>query len=214
LSWRFQKAICGSGAFGDIATHVVDMLRFLLGEFTEVNARFATYVKERPVQTSAVDSLGNVKGGDNVPREAVDVDDQCLLVLKGANGSFGTIEATRNAWGRNNFITFEIHGTKGSLYFNYERRDELQVCFADDPGDRRGFRTVYTGPAHPYGEYLWPIPALGIGYTETKIVEVHKFIEAIANGKQVSPNFEDGYKIERIGDAAFRSAQSGSWETV
>jgi len=214
LSWRFQKEICGSGAFGDIGTHTVDMLRFLLGEFTEVNARFATYVKERPVQTGLVDNLGTVKGGSNAPRKKVEVDDQCCLVLKTASGAFGTIEATRNAWGPNNYITFEIHGRLGSLYFNYERRDELQVCFASDPGDRRGFRTVYTGPAHPYGANLWPIPALGIGYTETKIVEMYKFIDAIVNNKQVSPNFADGYQIELLGEAAFKSAQSGTWEKV
>lgn len=214
LSWRFQKKICGSGAFGDIATHVVDMLRFLIGDFTEVNARLATYIKERPIQTGSVDKLGTVKGGVDVPKEAVDVDDHAFLALKSASGAFGTIEATRNAWGRNNYITFEIHGRLGSLFFNYERRDELQVCFASDPGDRRGFRTVYTGPAHPFGEHLWPIPALGIGYTETKIVEMYKFIDAIVSGKQVSPNFEDGYQIELLGEAAFKSAQSGNWEKV
>ncbi|MDR0567866.1 MAG: Gfo/Idh/MocA family oxidoreductase [Spirochaetaceae bacterium] len=214
LSWRFQKKICGSGAFGDIATHVVDMLRFLIGDFTAVNARLATYIAERPIQTGGVDKLGTVKGGANVPKEKVDVDDHAFLALKTKNGAFGTIEATRNAWGRNNYITFEIHGRTGSLYFNYERRDELQVCFASDPGDRRGFRTVYTGPAHPFGEHLWPIPALGIGYTETKIVEMYKFIDAVANKKQVSPNFEDGYQIELIGEAAFKSARSGNWENV
>ncbi|MDR3341938.1 MAG: Gfo/Idh/MocA family oxidoreductase [Treponema sp.] len=213
LSWRFQKAICGSGAFGDIATHVVDMLRFLLGDFAEINARMATYIKERPVQSGSIDKLGTVKGGDG-PRGKVEVDDQCCLCVKTASGAFGTIEATRNAWGRNNYITFEIHGTQGSLYFNYERRDELQVCFASDPGDRRGFRTVYTGPAHPYGEALWPIPALGIGYTETKIVELHKFFDAVVNKKPVSPDFEDGYNIELIGEAAFKSAESGRWEKV
>ncbi|MDR2738823.1 MAG: Gfo/Idh/MocA family oxidoreductase [Treponema sp.] len=214
LSWRFQKDICGSGAFGDIATHVVDMLRFLIGDFSEINARMVTYIKERPIQTGTADSLGNVKGSAGVPKKKVDVDDQCCLAVKCANGAFGTIEATRNAWGRNNYITFEIHGTKGSLYFNYERRDELQVCFADDPGDRRGFRTVYTGPAHPYGEALWPIPALGIGYTETKIVEMYEFIKAVTEGKDVSPSFEDGYNIELIGEAAFKSAASGQWEKV
>ena len=214
LSWRFQKKVCGSGAFGDIATHVVDMLRFLIGDFDEVNARFATYVKERPIQTGSVDKLGTVKSGGNVPKDKVDVDDQAFLAVKCKNGAFGTIEATRNAWGRNNYITFEIHGRLGSVYFNYERRDELQVCFASDPGDRRGFRTVYTGPAHPFGEHLWPIPALGIGYTETKIVEMFKFVDAIVQGKQVSPSFEDGYQIELIGEAAFKSADSGTWIKV
>jgi predicted dehydrogenase len=214
LSWRFQKEICGSGAFGDIATHVVDMLRYLIGDFSEINARMATYIKERPVQSGSVDNLGTVKGGSGGPKKKVEVDDQCCLAVKTKSGAFGTIEATRNAWGRNNYITFEIHGTQGSLYFNYERRDELQVCFANDPGDRRGFRTVYTGPAHPYGANLWPIPALGIGYTETKIVELSKFIDAVVNKKQVSPNFEDGYNIELIGEAAFKSASTGQWEKV
>lgn len=214
LSWRFQKAVCGSGAFGDIATHVVDMLRFLVGDFDEVNARMATYINERPVQTGSVDKLGTVKDAGDSPKAKVDVDDQCCFMIKCANGAFGTVEATRNAWGRNNYITFEIHGTKGSIYFNYERRDELQVCFADDPCDRRGFRTIYTGPAHPYGEGLWPIPALGIGYTETKIVEMYRFMKAIAENEPVSPNFEDGYKIELIGEAVFQSAQTGAWTKV
>lgn len=108
-------------------------------------------------------------------------------------------------------MTFEIHGETGSIYFNYERRDELQVCFSNDPSDRRGFRTIYTGPNHPYGEALWPIPALGIGYTETKIIEAHDFISAIVNDTDVSPNFYDGYRIAVISDAIIESANSEKW---
>jgi predicted dehydrogenase len=214
LSWRFEKDICGSGTFGDIATHIVDILIFLCGEFDEANGHFATYINERPIQTSNIDTLGVVKGKSTAPRKPVEVDDMCCIAVKTKAGAFGTIEATRNAWGRNNFITFEVHGTKGSLYFNYERRDELQVCFEKDDPDRRGFRTIYTGPNSPYGANLWPIPALGIGYTETKIVELAKFLDAIESGKQVSPNFEDGLKIELFGEAAFKSAQTGLWEKI
>lgn len=214
LSWRFQKKICGSGALGDIGTHVVDMLRFLVGEFDSVNAHTATYIPNRPVQSGLSDSLGTVKGAADVPRKPVDVDDQCCFMIRCKNEAFGTIEATRNAWGRNNYITFEIHGTEGSLYFNYERRDELQVCFAKDDDDRRGFRTIYTGPSHPYGEGLWPIPALGIGYTETKIIETYDFIKAISEGNQPSPNFRDGYAIELISDAVLRSAETHCWTKV
>ena len=90
----------------------------------------------------------------------------------------------------------------------------MQVCFASDAGDRRGFRTILPDQAHPYGEGLWPIPALGIGYTETKIVECYDFIKAIAENKQPSPNFEDGYQIERISDAVLRSGVSRAWEKV
>ena len=125
-----------------------------------------------------------------------------------------SLSATRNAWGRKNYITFEIHGTKGSIYFDYENRDKIQVCFANDPADRRGFRTIITGPDHPYGSNLWPIPALGIGYTETKIIECYEFINGIVNDKPTSPNFFDGCQIELICEAIIKSSQTSQWEKV
>lgn len=213
LSWRFQKSIAGSGTLGDIATHVIDMARYLAGEISSVNAIMTTWIPDRPVQSGGADLLGTSKDAGG-PRAAVDVDDEVITMLKFANGAIGSVEATRNAYGRNNFITLEIHGTEGSIYFNYERRDELQVCFASDASDRRGFRTVYTGPSHPYGDGLWPIPALGIGYGETKIIEAYDFFKAIAEGGTVSPNFADGYQISLIDDAIVESAASGNWVEV
>lgn len=213
LSWRFQKSIAGSGTLGDIATHVIDMARYLAGEISSVNAMMTTWIPDRPVQSGGADLLGTSKDAGG-PRAAVDVDDEVITMLKFANGAIGSVEATRNAYGRNNFITLEIHGTEGSIYFNYERRDELQVCFASDASDRRGFRTVYTGPSHPYGDGLWPIPALGIGYGETKIIEAYDFFKAIAEGGTVSPNFADGYQISLIDDAIVESAASGNWVEV
>jgi predicted dehydrogenase len=214
LSWRFQKKIAGSGSVGDIGTHVVDLARYLVGEIAEVSALLRTYNKTRPVQAGGVDKLGAAVKNASAERAKVDVDDEVVTLLKFAGGAIGSLEATRNAYGRNNFITFEIHGTKGSIAFNYERRDELQVMFADDPADARGFRTVYSGPAHPYGSGLWPIPALGIGYSETKIVECFDFFSAIVSGTQPSPNFEDGYRTERVADALIESGESGGWVKV
>ncbi|TPK68526.1 MULTISPECIES: Gfo/Idh/MocA family oxidoreductase [unclassified Mesorhizobium] len=214
LSWRFQKKIAGSGSIGDIGTHVVDLARYLVGEIAEVSALVRTYNKTRPIQRGNLDRLGAAERNTDTERAEVDVDDEVMTLLKFADGAIGSLEATRNAYGRNNFITFEIHGTKGSIAFNYERRDELQVMFADDPADARGFRSVYSGPAHPYGSGLWPIPALGIGYSETKIVECFDFFSAIVSGKQPLPNFEDGYKTERVADALIESGQSGQWTKV
>lgn len=214
LSWRFQKSIAGSGSLGDIGTHVVDMARYLCGEITQVNTQLKTWVKTRPLQAGGVDKLGASTKDSTAPRGEVDVDDEVLSLLEFQSGAIGSLEATRNAHGRNNFLTFEIHGTLGSVYFNYERRDELQVAFAADQSDRKGFRTVYTGPAHPYGDGLWPIPALGIGYGETKIIETYDFVKAIVEGGEVSPNFKDGYQINLIADAMAASAQSRAWTQV
>jgi len=214
LSWRFQKKIAGSGTVGDIATHVVDLAHYLVGPIAEVNAITTTYNKTRPLQQGGVDKLGAAEKATDAERGEVDVDDEVVSMLRFEGGAIGSLEATRNAYGRNNFITLEIHGTKGSIHFNYERRDELQVMFADDLADARGFRTVYTGPAHPYGNGLWPIPGLGIGYSETKIVECYDFFSAIAKNRQPSPNFEDGLLTELVADALIRSGETGLWEKV
>lgn len=214
LSWRFQRDVAGSGALGDIGTHVLDLARYLVGDVSAVSSMMATWVPDRPVVAGGVDRLGAAHAGDSGPRSAVDVDDEFIAMLRFANGAIGTVEATRNAYGRNNYLTFELHGTEGSILFDYERRDELRVCFAKDGADRRGFRTVYTGPAHPYGDGLWPIPALDIGYGETKIIECFDLMSAIASGGTVSPDFADGYQIELIAEAVARSAESGAWVDV
>ncbi len=213
LSWRFQKKIAGSGAVGDIGSHVVDIARYLVGEVAEVNSIVSTYIPERPLQSSGFDSLGASTSSDG-PRGEVDVDDEAVTLVKFRDGAVGSIEATRNAWGRNNFITFEIHGTEGSIYFNYENRDELQVAFKADPADRRGFRTVYTGPNTPYGEALWPIPALGIGYGETKIIETYELMKAIAGEGVIRPDFHDGYQTALVDEAILESGRTGAWVPV
>lgn len=212
LSWRFQKDIAGAGTLGDIASHVIDIAQMLAGDIAEVVSTVKTYITERPVQEGGVDLLGTVKLGPDAKKAPVDVDDENSFLVKFKSGAVGSIEATRNAWGRNNFITVEVHGTEGSLYFNYERLNELQVCFAKDPDDRRGFKTIYTGPAHFYGEVTWNIPGMNIGYGELKTIEIYDFIKAIVEGKQPTTNFQVGYGVEKVCDAVLKSSESGKWE--
>ncbi|MDR2722177.1 MAG: Gfo/Idh/MocA family oxidoreductase [Cellulomonadaceae bacterium] len=214
LSWRFQKDIAGAGTLGDIATHVTDIATYLAGDIDEVTGLLRTYIKERPVQEGGVDLLGTVKLDDNAKKAPVDVDDEVSFLVKFASGAIGSIEATRNAWGRNNHITIELHGTKGTVAFNYERLNELQVCFADDPDHFRGFKTVYTGPAHEHGDVTWNIPGMNIGYGELKTIEIFDFVKAITTGEQPSTNFEVALRVEQVTAAVARSAESGQWTKV
>jgi predicted dehydrogenase len=211
LSWRFQKKVAGSGALGDIATHVVDIARYLVGEVAAVSALLRTYIPDRPIPQGGADQLAGAAKLSDAPRGEVDVDDEVLTLLRFEGGAVGSLEATRHAHGRKNFLTFEVHGDRGSLAFDYERRDELQLYLADDAPDRNGFRTIFTGPAHPYGEALWPIPALGIGYGETKIIECYELMRAVAEGVPAGPDFRDGYQIARICEAIAESAETGAW---
>ncbi len=214
LSWRFQKSIAGAGTLGDIASHVIDIAQYLGGDIDQVVGMMHTYIKERPVQEGGVDLLGTVKIKENAVRKPVDTDDEDSFLVRFKSGAVGSIEATRNAWGRNNFITFEVHGTLGSLTFNYERLNELNVCLANDPDDRRGFKTIYTGPASPHGDVTWNIPGMNIGYGELKAIEMYEFIKAVAEGYQPSTNFQVGYRVERVCDAVKESAEKGAWVKV
>ncbi|QHA93102.1 Gfo/Idh/MocA family oxidoreductase [Bacillus sp. N1-1] len=214
LSWRFQKKYAGAGALGDIGTHVIDIAQYLAGDIEEVVSNVRTFIKERPVQEGGADLLGTVKVDPDAAKEPVDVDDEASFLVNFKNGAVGSIEATRNAWGRNNYITVEVHGTKGSILFNYERLNELQVSFSGDPEDRRGFKTIYTGPAHSYGEVTWNIPGMNIGYGELKTIESYDFLKAIADKKQPSTSFSEAYKVDQVCEAVLASAESRRWEKV
>jgi len=215
LSWRFSKETAGAGTLGDIATHVIDISQYLAGSnISDVVSNVKTYIKERPVQEGGADLLGTVKSDDSAEKAPVDVDDEVLFLTKYENGIVGSIEATRNAWGRNNYIFVEVHGSEGSIVFNYERLNELQVASANDPDGYRGFKTIYTGPATPYGEITWNIPGMNIGYGELKTIEINDFLLAIANGEQPSTSFPVGYQVDQVTSAVTRSNESNSWESV
>jgi predicted dehydrogenase len=213
LSWRFRREVAGSGALGDIATHVLDIARYLIGEIAAVSAQMSTFIPDRPI-SQGPDQLAGARKLAGSPRAAVDVDDEVITLLRFEDGAVGSLEASRHAHGRKNSLTFEVHGDAGSLTFDYERRDELRLYLTSDPEDRRGFRTVITGPAHPYGAALWPIPALGIGYGETKIIECYELMRAVAGEIEASPDFRDGYQIARICEAIADSAETGTWVEV
>ena len=145
-----------------------------------------------------------------------EVDDAVEAAVTFENGSVGTLEATRFAHGRRNALQWEINGTKGSLAFDMERMNELQVFRAD--GDRaRGFRTVLVSEAdHPFWQHWWP-PGHIIGWGDTFVHELHHLLEAIANDTLVAPygaTFEDGYRAAEICDAIVRSGESGGRETI
>ena len=213
LSWRFSKQVSGSGTLGDIGTHIIDMGRYILGEIAEVNAIVRTFINERPRQTGGFDKMG---AGSHASAEKgrVDVDDYVQTLLKFDSGVVGSIEASRNSWGRHNWLGFEIQGSLGTVIFDYQRMNELRVAFSDDVADSRGFRTIYSGPAHPYGENLWPVPCLGLGYIEIKLIETYNFFKAIDEGRPGDPSFRDGYEIARIADAILESGRTESWIAV
>jgi predicted dehydrogenase len=215
LVWRLQKGVSGSGAHGDINAHIIDLGRYLVGEFKEVCGLMNTFIKERPLQDQGGkgDGLG-AKAGKKMGK--VTVDDAAICIGKFANGALANLEATRFALGRKNHITIEINGSKGSLYFDFEDMNRLKWFDNTRPADRQGFSDILvTQPngIHPFVGNWWP-PGHIIGYEHTFVHTIADFVNACVAGKSVQPTFEDGMKNERVLEAVEESAKTRQWVKV
>jgi predicted dehydrogenase len=189
-SWRFDRSQAGSGALGDLGAHIVDLGRYLVGEVTAVAGITRTFLADR-------------RG------HAVDVDDAFQAVVEFANGASGTLEASRLAIGRLNHLVLEVNGSRGSVAFDLERLNELEVSSVESA--QPGFqRILVTEPQHPFMSWWWP-PGHIIGWEHTFVHELHHLLSAIAGDRPVGPHgadFEDGYRAAAICEAIERSAES------
>jgi len=215
LNWRLQKNISGSGAHGDINTHIIDLARYLVGEFKQVCGVLHTFIPERP----ATEMPG--KAHALVAKTArkmgkVTVDDASLFLGHFENGAVANLEATRMAAGRRNHIELEINGSKGSLHFDLEDMNRLQFYDHTSPPDRQGFRDILVtqpGNVQPYAGHWWP-PGHIIGYEHTFVHTIADFVNACIDRKPIHPTFEDGVKNQRVLEAVEESAKSGKWVKI
>jgi predicted dehydrogenase/sugar phosphate isomerase/epimerase len=196
MTWRLKKETAGSGALGDIASHAIDQVLFLLGDqVTEVSGRLQTFVNQRPGAAGLED---------------VTVDDAAWATLTLASGAIASVEASRVATGRKNSLQIEIYGDKGALRFDLENLNELQFLDATAPAREQGFRRiVVTEPEHPYLDAWWPQGHI-IGWEHTFTHEIRDLLLAIDGGTEPSPSFEDGLEVQRILAAVEESAAAKS----
>jgi predicted dehydrogenase len=212
LAWRLKKELAGSGALGDIGAHILDLSQFLVAPVTSVTGTLTTFVKQRPIEVQNSGGAGlSWKAGDEMGD--VTVDDSTTFLAKFENGATGTFEATRMALGRRNYNSFEINGSLGSIAFNLERLNELEVYFREDEAGLQGFRTInVTEGVHPYTGAWWPAGHI-IGWEHTHVHVVKDLLEGIHTGVNPVPSFEDGFRNQAVLDAVSRSAESGAWES-
>jgi len=212
LVWRLDKTIAGSGAHGDLGAHLIDLAHFLVGDITEVVGMSETFIKERPLPSSMTGL--SAKGDASAPKGEVTVDDATLFLARFANGALGSFEATRFAPGHRCTNAFEINGSKGSVKFDFERMNELEVYFTDDAEDVQGFRRVMaTDPAHAYMDGWWPA-GHSIGYGQTFTHVIVELLNAIAEDRQPVPNFHDGVKCQAVLEAVEKSIEERRWVRI
>ncbi|WP_254764633.1 Gfo/Idh/MocA family protein [Natrinema marinum] len=204
-SWRNDAELAGSGALGDLGSHSVDLLRFLVGsddlagEIERVSGHLQTFVDERPIEETAAD--------DEPETRPVTVDDAYTAQLEFENGAMGTLEGSRFATGHKNDHTVEVHGSEGSLRFSLERLNELEVL----RDGNRGYETVLVTDADdPYVDHWWP-PGHVLGWEHTFVHENYEFLCAVETGTSFAPSFADGLAAQRVLAAIEESDDRGEW---
>jgi len=203
LYWKIQKKYCGGGSLYDLGSHVIDLTRFLLGDFKKVFSKLDIFTKERPIPGKP-DSFGKV-----------DTEDLALLLFELENGASGTLEASKVANGTNDEVRFEIHGEKGALRFNSMQPNYLEVYDTRDSGSpiggKRGFKAIETVQRYPKPATQFPGPKFSIGWIRYHMGSAFDFLTNIADNKQPDADMYAGYKVQEIMEAAVISNNISKW---
>jgi len=215
LIWRLKKEEAGTGAHGDINSHIIDLARYLVGDFAKVVGMQETFIKKRPEpEVSEKLTTGLAAESRREKLGEVTVDDATLFLARFENGALGSFEGTRLANGRRNGLRFEINGSKGSLLFELENMNELWFYSCEDPDGLQGFRRILaTEAAHPYIEAWWP-PGHIIGWGDTFVHLVYDFMKALDEDRLPTPNFADGVECQRVLEAVEKSVKEERWIDV
>lgn len=215
FSWRCRRDTAGFGALGDLASHLVSVARLLMGPIARVVADQQTVISHRPVPgggEAAEKRTGDVKLDRSRPALPVENEDTAHALLQFASGVMGSIVTSRSHWGRKAHLGFEVFGRKGSILFDHERMNELQLFTKDGvDGATNGFRNILIGPEHPsYGRFT-PARGHGIGFNDLKIIEIAHLLQGLAGAETLYPTIPDALRIEHVLHAVVRSAETRQW---
>jgi predicted dehydrogenase len=216
LSWRFRRDLAGTGALGDLLSHVIDLVQYLLGPVGDVNALTSTVHRERPILPMGSGThFAIIEDGE---MGVVENDDYVAALVRfaptsRAPGAVGTLEASRVIVGPQCGLGFELYGTEGSACWNFEQMNELRVCVGRG-GPHFGYTTVLSNAA--FGDYarFQPGPGISMGYDDLKVIECKKFLVAVTGGERRNSTADDAHQVAQVIEAATSSAETGSWERV
>jgi predicted dehydrogenase len=207
-----DRALAGTGALGDLGSHTIAFAHFLVGDILEVCGLSAIRIKERAVPVGGSGYAATAQSG--AEKRAVENEDVLEFLVHFENGAIGTIGTSRIGVGRKLGLGYEIQGTKGSLFYNQERMNEIRLYRQTDPDREKGYKTIYIGPEHPGYKAFFGLAGIGLGYNDQKIIEAHDLITAVALGQPVQPDVRFAYRVNKVIDAVDLSCQEHRWVRV
>lgn len=212
FSWRLDRALAGTGALGDLGSHAIAFALFLVGDILEVCGLNATHIQERALASAG--SGYAAAALSSTEKRAVENEDIMEFLVRFADGAIGSIGTSRIGTGRKLGLTYEIQGTKGSLFFTQERMNEIKLYRHTDPDREKGYKTVYIGPEHPGYHAFFDLAGIGLGYNDQKIIEAHELVTAVALGQPVQPDVRFAYEVNKVIDAVDSSCRERRWVRI
>jgi len=223
LSWRYSRERGGAGVLGDLASHGVDLARYLVGDLAAVVADTAVFIPQRAVPSGATSGHQRVQLGADTAMGDVENEDAVTALLRFASGARGVLEASRVAVGEQNSYGFEVAGTRGALRWDFRRMGELSVSSSVLAGGGTAYQdaptqTLFVGPGA--GDYaaFQPGAATAMSYDDLKVVEAARFLRSAADpslGADLGPaTLDDAVASAAALDAMSRSVASGAWERL
>jgi predicted dehydrogenase len=210
LSWRFERERGGNGVLGDLASHGVDLARYLLGEIDRLVADTAVIIPERPQPTGAGSHFALAVGGE---LGEVENEDYLGCLLRFASGARVTLEASRVSVGEQCNYGFEIHGTKGALSWDFRRMGELAVS-TGSAYQNQSVSTVFAGPGDGDFGAFQPGAGIAMSYDDLKVIEAARFLRSISDGRAYGATIEDAVSSALALQAVVESVNTGGWVKV
>jgi predicted dehydrogenase len=210
LTWRYERDRGGGGVLGDLASHGVDLARYLVGEIGSLVADTAVFVPQRARPAGATAGHARAAGGELGP---VENEDYVSCLLRFVSGARGVLEASRVSVGEQNNYGFEVHGTKGAVFWDFRRMGELGVSagtvYQDQP-----VSTVFAGPGQGGYAAFQPSSATAMGYDDLKVIEAYNFLRSVAEGTAHGATLDDAVRSATALDAMLSSAEGGAWVSL
>jgi predicted dehydrogenase len=210
LTWRYERARGGSGVLGDLAAHGVDLVWYLLGDVDRLVADTAIFVPQRARPSGATAGHTRAAGGELGP---VENEDYVSSQMRLTSGARVVLEASRVAVGEQNSYGFEVHGTRGALFWDFRRMGELGLSTGDAYQDQ-AVSTVYVGPSHGEFAAFQPGAATAMSYDDLKVIEAYRFLRSVVEGKPYGTTLDDAVRSATVLDAMSESVETGRWVSL